>query len=322
MIRPFGTPLAILALFTGGCGGGVAGPTGSTSQSSTTPPPVDECKWGATEGCSLPNGDVGARGCEAGSDGYVWGTCAPAACTGATASCTTAGGTAGLAACDGSHAASACGVRRDCSPGDISTACDGATTVECSLFDGLWVFLYSACPYQPPNTPLVLAFHGEDVVFTHAAGQFDLAGREASIDTDWVSPATPWLAIDRNGNGAIDDGRELFGSMVNLPGGTRAHNGFEALALLDDDGDGRITRRDAGFSRLLLWRDADQDRRSAPGELESAESAGLVSIDLAYADEPRCSGADCEWERAHFVFRDARGVERQGDVVDVRFASR
>jgi hypothetical protein len=172
------------------------------------------------------------------------------------------------------------------------------------------------------GTPIVLAFAGESVEFTRPLGEFDLFGRSASVGTDWVSGATPWLAVDIDGNGAIDDGSELFGSMSVLPDGTRAPNGFVALAAFDDDGDGRITARDAVFEHLLVWRDANQDRKSSPNELTSARAAGLVSIELAFNVVPRCEAGDCEMERARFVYRDARGAEHTGDAVDVHFASR
>jgi hypothetical protein len=123
-------------------------------------------------------------------------------------------------------------------------------------------------------------------------------------------------------NGAIDDGRELFGSMTMLPDGCVASNGFAALAALDDDGDGAITPRDAAFSRLLIGRDRDQDQRSSPDELESAADAGLQAIRLDYRIERRCSDGDCEGERARFAYRDAHGQEREGDVIDVYLRSR
>jgi hypothetical protein len=184
---------------------------------------------------------------------------------------------------------------------------------------------YPACNandvYASSGTPLVLAFDAEPVLFTRAGGEFDLMGREATVRTDWVGAATPWLAMDRDGNGSIDDGRELFGSMTLLPDGRRATNGFLALAALDDDGDGRITAHDASFARLLVWRDANQDRRSQPDELTSAEAAGLVSIELGYRIATRCDGDDCEVERARFVFREG-GQERTGDVIDVHLRGR
>jgi hypothetical protein len=110
--------------------------------------------------------------------------------------------------------------------------------------------------------------------------------------------------------------------MTELPSGTRASNGFIALAPLDDDGDGWITAADGSFSRLLVWSDRDQDRRSSPGELTRAEDAGLVAISLGYRNEVRCSDGSCEVERARFVFRDERGVEQDGQIIDVHLATR
>jgi hypothetical protein len=281
-----------------------------------------------------PSGaDPGADTSDAGPSTLVTGPC-----NGRWQNCVTAEGEDGVAACSGNVTASACGLldlANGCYPGDEYT---GGAPPDCSTACALdasgptWRF--PACNVTAPSggsssggassssgTPLVLAFAGESVRFTGAAGDFDLMGREASVATDWVSPETPWLALDRDGNGTIDDGRELFGSMTVLTDGQRAPNGFVALAALDDDGDGLITAHDASFGRLLVWRDANQDRRSEPGELTSAEAAGLVSIDLGYRDVPRCSGDDCEIERAHFVFREG-GRERTGDVIDVHLGER
>jgi hypothetical protein len=244
-----------------------------------------------------------------------------------------ADGTAG-ASCDGGacYAIGTCDPTSTSQPGSSGTSSSASTgssggggtnwqCLECSCFcliqNDQWTLVSPPC-----NTPLVLAFDGQPVDFTRPAGAFDLVGQRLSVDTDWVGASTPWLAMDLDGNGRIDDGRELFGSMTELPDGTRAHNGFDALASLDVDGDGRITAKDPAFARLLLWRDADQDRRSEPGELESAAVAGLIAVELDYRDVPRCTNGSCEVERARFVFRDAEGRERSGDVVDVHLARR
>jgi hypothetical protein len=167
------------------------------------------------------------------------------------------------------------------------------------------------------STPLVLSFDSAPVTFAASAASFDLTGT-MSVATDWPTAKTPWLALDRNGNGAIDDGSELFGSASILNGGGRAENGFIALAELDGNGDGKITAADAAFSSLLVWSDKDGDRLSGAGELASVASFKLVSIDLAYANAPRCDGrGNCEIERAGFRFIDASGAERSGAVVDV-----
>jgi hypothetical protein len=110
--------------------------------------------------------------------------------------------------------------------------------------------------------------------------------------------------------------------MTRLPDGLRATNGFLALASLDDDGDGWITPRDEKFASLLVWRDANQDRRSSADELRSAASFGLEAIPLDYRVVPHCEDGDCEMERAHFVFRDESGNEQTGDVIDVHLSDR
>jgi len=274
------------------------------------------CQSGVTRSCTQANGYPGTQPCHDES----WGLCTNASCTGDSFACTTPDGQRGVAQCVNGQSASVCGVPGECQPGQTMTGgtIENTTcTIFCAPADGGWQWDYENC-----DTPLVLAFDSEPVVFSIAAGAFDLSGLEATIPTDWVSARTPWLALDRNGNGTIDDGSELFGSMTGLPAGGRASNGFVALRALDDDLDGQITARDAAFERLLVWRDADQDRRSSPQELVSAQDAGLVAIRLDYQSVPRCTDGDCEVERASFVFRDGVGAEHEGTVVDVHLARR
>jgi hypothetical protein len=273
--------------------------------------------------CTLADGRAGAVECR--DDGRE-GQCLPLACeAGETFACRTDDGAEGARNCvflPQGYGWSECGAFDECRPGDTGP-CPSLpglppTTTFCALVGDSWSFPRSAC-----DTPLVLSFDGAPVEFTHPAGFFDVVGRGASFETDWVSAATPWLAVDLDGDGAIDDGSELFGSMSVLPSGRRAPNGFAALAALDDNGDGLVTPADAGFAKLLLWRDLDQDRRSAPRELRRAADEGLVAIELAYRnDRTRCVGTACEVERAAFRFRDAAGRVREGAVVDVHFAAR
>ncbi len=307
----------LLALATG-CAGQVASSSSSSSGGGGGPAASpDECQHGATESCvQSGNANVGVRTCEVGQQGYVWGACEAPTCTGTQMTCTTPDGQAGLASCFDGTSASACGAPGACNPGDQNIGSDGCGEV-CAVFDGTWQWQNQSC-----GTPLVLSFDRGHVEFTRASGEFDVEGVQASVGTAWVSARTPWLAIDLDGNGRIDDGRELFGSMTVLPLGRRAPNGFVALGALDDDHDGRITERDAAFDRLMLWRDDDQDRRSEPDELVPAREAGLVSIALDHGVAPRCDDGDCEVERATFTFRDAAGVERTGAVIDVHLAAR
>lgn len=234
----------------------------------------------------------------------------------------------GLRECVGAPGArqwSACSTFANCRPDQPQPLCASSSEERstCRAVDGQWTLDRSACPDSggSTGTPLVLSFDRAPVAFTHPAGSFDVVGNGASVDTDWVAATTPWLAIDLDGNGTIDDGAELFGSMTKLPSGQRAEHGFEALAALDADGDGRITKRDPAFASLLTWRDHNQDRRADAGELSTLESEGVLAIDLGFHRAPRCVGTACEVERASFEFRGASGIT-PGDVVDVHFRAR
>ena len=151
------------------------------------------------------------------------------------------------------------------------------------------------------GTPLVVAFDGEPVAFA--------AGRPTA--------ATPWIALDRDGDGAIDRAGELFGSDTVLSDGTFASTGFAALAALDANGDGRIDRADPAYGALLLWADRNGDGRSTPDEL-SALATRVESISLAGRMAARCDRfLDCEGERAALGWRDGGGALHQGAVIDV-----
>jgi hypothetical protein len=152
-----------------------------------------------------------------------------------------------------------------------------------------------------------------------AAAEFDIHGGAGSCAcADWPSAATPWLALDRDGNGSIDGGRELFGSATRMSSGTGPHNGFDALAELDSDRDGKLTAADARWGELVLWADHDGDRRSTGWETLPLASFEIVEIDLGYTTRRECDArGNCGLERARFVYR-SMGQERSGEVVDVR----
>jgi hypothetical protein len=98
-----------------------------------------------------------------------------------------------------------------------------------------------------------------------------------------------WLVLDRNGNGAVDDGTELFGDVTTQPQPPpgQGRNGFLALALYDQaakggNGDGVINSQDAIFSSLRLWRDTNHDGVSQVGELFTLPALDVANIELDY----------------------------------------
>lgn len=129
-----------------------------------------------------------------------------------------------------------------------------------------------------------------------------------------------FLALDRNGNGLIDDGSELFGSATPQPTAIDP-NGFLALAVFDrpEHGgnlDGRISAEDAMFHSLLLWTDADHDAISEPWELIPLPVSGIQALDLEYHLSRR-QDRHGNWYRWAGAAEMARGFHAAIDVIFV-----
>ncbi len=102
--------------------------------------------------------------------------------------------------------------------------------------------------------------------------------------TGWVKPDDAFLVFDRNGNGTIDNGRELFGDSTALYAGGTAADGFAALAQEDTNHDGLVNTSDANWSSLRLWRDLNQDGISQSNELLTLESQNIAALKVGSTD--------------------------------------
>jgi hypothetical protein len=136
-------------------------------------------------------------------------------------------------------------------------------------------------------SPLVLDLDGNGIqtlTLNPASLHFDLDANGYAEQTGWVGPNDGLLVLDLNGNGRVDNGRELFGNHTRLADGTFARNGFEALASHDGNRDRRIDRNDSIWARLRVWRDRNSDGVSDSSELLQLGSTGISALLLAYTN--------------------------------------
>jgi hypothetical protein len=131
-------------------------------------------------------------------------------------------------------------------------------------------------------TPIALDLDGNGVrtVSALAGALFDVNADGQAESVGWLSSSDAWLALDRNGNGLIDDGSELFGSGTTMPDGSKALDGFAALRVLDTNHDGVMDGQDAAFANLSVWVDANSNTKTDAGELRSLIQAGIDSLSL------------------------------------------
>jgi len=145
---------------------------------------------------------------------------------------------------------------------------------------------------------VVVDILGNGFAMTSAADgvTFDLQGNGSARQFSWTAAASDeaWLAPDRNNNGVVDSGRELFGNVTPQPPPPDGEemNGFLALAQYDTagfggNGDGKMSQQDAIFSRLRLWQDANHNGVSESCELFTLPELGLKKIDLDYRSSRR-----------------------------------
>ena len=149
------------------------------------------------------------------------------------------------------------------------------------------------------NTPLILDLKGDGIELTnHKDGvNFDLNADGKTDRTAWTKKGSDdaFLVLDKDGNGQIDSGKELFGDQ------NGSENGFLELSKYDSNKDGKVDAKDEVYSKLQTWQDKDHDGKVDKGELKSLVDSNIKSISTGFKEETDETGKLKEDEHGNTV---------------------
>lgn len=179
---------------------------------------------------------------------------------------------------------------------------------------------------EPDPSPILLDLDRNQFHLSGGPVLFDIDADGQFETVSWVAPDTQdaFLFLDRNGNGIVDDGSELFGNATLLFSGQQAEHGYEALAEFDqlENGgseDGVIDSADSVFADLRVWIDEDANGICDENEPLSLAEANVLSLDLNYHESPRIDGYGNEFRYISRGSMEVNGKRKEMWTTDVFF---
>ena len=114
-----------------------------------------------------------------------------------------------------------------------------------------------------------------EILDPDATVSFDVDASGSKSHWCWITPKAGWLVYDQQKTESIDSAIQLFGNRTFM---LFLDNGYQAMRLLDANGDDRLA--DGELDGLAIWIDEDSNGVSDPGEVKTLAEFNIVGLDV------------------------------------------